>query len=205
LRALRYDRPMSGTRRSTVRAVLARTRDGLPIRIRLVRDEDARHADAFFGWLSAETRYLRFMHPVNELTPQILEDVLAQDGLKRVALVAELVQPTGAEPTPAVAIGRYAPTADPIACEVAITVGDSWQGRGVGRALLARLITLARRAGYREMRATALTSNSRMIALARAFRFDIQFIPGGDTAMRLSLGGDGPPRAAQPARTRGVS
>lgn len=152
-----------------------------------MRKEDARHAQAFFEWLSAETRYLRFMYSVKELTPQILEGAFTQDGLQRVVLVAEPLAPSGDEPTPAVAIGRYTPAPGEGACEVAITVGDAWQGRGVGGALLRRLTVLAQRAGYREMCATALTTNSKMIRLARACGFEIDVEPDGVTAMRLRL------------------
>lgn len=176
---------MSGIRRPSVRAITSRLRDGSLVRLRPIRKEDARHAEAFFQWLSEETRYLRFMYQVKELTPEILAGALAQDGLKRVALVAEPLDPAVSEPTPAVAIGRYAPTPDERVCEVAITVGDAWQGRGVGSALLRRLIVLARRAGYCEMCATALTTNTKMVKLARAFGFEIDSEPGGVTAMRL--------------------
>ena len=175
---------MVSIRRPVVRAVISRIRDGSHVRIRPIRKEDARHAEAFFQWLSEETKYLRFMYLVKELTPEILEGAFAQDGLKRVVLVAEPLDQTGNDPTPAVAIGRYAPASEG-ACEVAITVGDNWQGRGVGGVLLRRLIALARRAGYREMCATALTTNTKMIALARGFDIDIE--PDGVTAMRLRL------------------
>jgi acetyltransferase len=171
----------------TIRATRARLRDGSPVIVRPVRADDARYADAFFHWLSEETKYMRFMYPVKELTPDILAGVLRQDGLKRVALVAEPVQPADADPTPAVAIGRYAPTEDPAVCEVAITVGDSWQGRGVGRVVLKRLIALAARGGYTVMSAVALTANAKMVGLARAFGFEIHSEPGGITTMRRSL------------------
>lgn len=174
-------------RKPVIRVVRACLRDGTPVIVRPVRKDDARHAGAFFRWLSEETKYLRFMYPVRELTPDIMAGVFTQDGLKRVALVVEPAQPAADDPTPAVAIGRYAPTEDPAVCEVAITVGDPWQGRGVGRALLARLSALAARGGYTVMYAAALTTNSRMVGLARSFGFDIRSEPGGMTAMRRSL------------------
>jgi acetyltransferase len=178
---------MSAARRPVIRATEVRLRDGTSIVLRLVRPDDARYADAFFSWLSEETKYLRFMYQVKELTPEMLAGALAQDGLKRVVLVAEPTRQGSDEPTPAVAIGRYAPTPDPTECEVAITVGDSWQGRGVGRALLKRLIALAKRAGYRAMCATALTTNTKMIGLARAFGFEIRTEPAGVTTLRKTL------------------
>ncbi|MEP6701733.1 MAG: GNAT family N-acetyltransferase, partial [Betaproteobacteria bacterium] len=157
------------------------------VSLRPVRRDDEQFADAFFRWLSEETKYLRFMYQVKELTPAILEGVLHQDGLRRVVLVVEPIERSAADPTPAVAIGRYAPTSDPGECEVAITVGDPWQGRGVGRALLKRLIALARRGGYQTMSATALTANAKMVGLARAFGFEIRTRSGGETTMRKVL------------------
>lgn len=178
---------MPNPRVSLIRAVHARLRDGSPVLVRAVRKDDARHAEAFFHWLSEETRYLRFMYTAKELTPEMLSGVLKQDGLRRVALVVEPAQQAAGDPTPAVAIGRYTPTDDPAICEVAITVGDSWQGRGVGRAVLTRLIALATRGGYTTMSAVALTTNSKMVGLARAFGFTIHSEPGGTTNMRRSL------------------
>jgi acetyltransferase len=178
---------MPTARSPVIRSTRATLADGSRIVMRLVRPDDARYADAFFRWLSDETKYLRFMYAVKELSPDMVASALAQDGLKRVVLVAEPEQHPASDPTPAVAIGRYAPSPDPAACEVAITVGDPWQGRGVGRALLRRLIALAKRAGYRSMCATALTTNTKMIGLARAFGFEIHAEPAGVTTMRKSL------------------
>ena len=177
---------MSAPRNQVVRPLRTTLRDGTPVVVRAIRAEDARYADAFFAWLSEETRYLRFMYHVKEMTPEILAGALAQDGLRRVALVVEPAQPEG-NPTPAVAIGRYAPTEDPAVCEVAITVGDSWQGRGVGHAVLRRLITLAARGGYAVMSAVALTTNGKMVGLARSFGFEVHSEPGGITTMRRTL------------------
>jgi acetyltransferase len=172
---------------SVVRPVRAVLRDGSAIVIRPVRADDARYGQAFFAWLSDQTKYLRFMSPVKELTPKMLESALAQDGLRRVALVAEPARQDADLPTPAVAIGRYAPSPDPAECEVAVTVGDAWQNRGVGHALLGRLIVLACRGGYRTMVAVALATNDRMIALARSHGFVIDFEPGGVMTMRRAL------------------
>jgi len=178
---------MPAIRQPVIRATRTELRDGTSIIIRPVRPDDARHAGAFFDWLSDETKYTRFMYQAKELTPEILAGALTQDGLKRVVLVAEPVDQRSEDPTPAVALGRYAPTSDPVACEVALTVGDTWQGRGVGAALLARLIALAARGGYQAMCATALTTNAKMLRLARAFGFEIRADSGGVTTLEKAL------------------
>lgn len=189
---------MPAQRPPIIRPVRAQLRDGTPVLVRLVRAEDARYADAFFAWLSEETRYMRFMYPVKELTPDILAGVLTQDGFRRVALVVEPVQPVAGDPTPAIGIGRYVPTDDPAVCEVAITVGDPWQGRGVGRTVLTRLLVLAARGGYSVMSASALTANSKMVGLARSFGFEIHSEPGGLTTMRRTLPARIPTRTTRP-------
>src|SRR6202008_3621924 len=56
-----------------------------------------------------------------------------------------------------VGIARYIRDADdPQAAEIAVTIVDEWQGRGLGTELLSRLSDLARQAGIR--RFTALVS-----------------------------------------------
>ena len=177
----------NGTGRTpSIRPRRVTLRDGSVVVIRPVRPDDARYAPAFFDWLSEETRYMRFMYRVNELTPEMLRGALAQEGLRRVSLVAEPVLQAEGEPQ-AIALGRYAPTDDPDECEVALTVGDPWQRRGIGRVLLARLIAIAQRAGYRVMSATALSVNAKMIGLARAFGFTVSEQTGGVTTMRREL------------------
>ena len=171
-----------------VRATRVTLSDGTPVIVRPVRAIDGRNASAFFNWLSEETRYLRFMYHVSELTPEMLQGALAQDELRRVSMVVEPVTHAEGDP-PAIALGRYAPTDDPAECEVALTVGDSWQRRGVGRVLLTRLIALARRGGYRAMSASALTTNAKMIGLARRFGFEITEQSSGVTVMRRVLSG----------------
>ena len=164
-----------------------RLADGTRVVIRPAHSDDARHADRFFSWLSQESKYLRFQYPVKELTPTMVAAALAQDGLRRVALIAELTHGQTDATASVIAIGRYAPTPKPDECEVAITVADPWQGNGIGRALLGWLIDAAKRGGYRSMGAIALTTNDRMIALARSFGFDVHVESEGVTTMRKAL------------------
>ena len=167
--------------------VIKRLKNGTDAIVRPVGPDDARHADAFFRWLSDESKYMRFMYPVKELTPAIIAGALKQDGLARVALVVEPLHHEPGDLAPAVGIGRYTPTEEPGVCEVAVTVADPWQGHGVGRVVLERLLELAKRAGYKEMMATAFTANHKMIGLARAYGFSVHAEPGGITTMHRML------------------
>lgn len=65
-----------------------------------------------------------------------------------------------------VAVVRYVEVAgDPAVAEVAATVADDWQGKGLGRVLLAQLVARAREESYRALRATVLASNQRSVAM----------------------------------------
>lgn len=55
--------------------------------------------------------------------------------------------------------------------DVAVTVGDRWQGRGLGTALLARLIDRARGERHLALHADVLAENTASIAMLRRAGF----------------------------------
>ena len=55
--------------------------------------------------------------------------------------------------------------------EFALVVGDTWQGKGIGRRLLERLCGAARTAGYKALYGHILEANHDMLALARHLGF----------------------------------
>jgi RimJ/RimL family protein N-acetyltransferase len=67
-----------------------------------------------------------------------------------------------------VGIARYVRDADdPQAAEIAVTIVDDWQGRGLGTELLARLSERARQEGIRRFTALADPGNVAVAALLR--------------------------------------
>jgi GNAT superfamily N-acetyltransferase len=71
-----------------------------------------------------------------------------------------------------VAVVRYVQIpGEPGAVELAATVADEWQGRGLGGALLARLIERAADEGHAVLRASVLAINGRSIAMLRRAGF----------------------------------
>src|ERR1700730_2582514 len=87
--------------------------------------------------LSADSIYLRFFSPVSPPTAQQLERLTTIDYDDRMALVAEL---GGA----IVAVARYDRLNVPTDAEVAFTVQDDQQGRGLGTPILEHLAGNAR-------------------------------------------------------------
>jgi acetyltransferase len=145
------------------------------------------HADleVRFGLaLSAQSRYERFLGGGVKLTPQLLARLVNVDLTRDAALIATVAF-DGTE-TP-VGVGRYALTDDGRTAEIAVTVADAWQGCGLGRLLLERVIDAARRNGVRELTGDVLATNARMLALARRFGFRIEFHPEGGTLRRIVL------------------
>ena len=68
--------------------------------------------NAFFDWLSEETRYLRFMYQAKELTPEIAAGARLHRTDCAACRWSSSRCPAEGDP-PAIALGRYAPTDDP--------------------------------------------------------------------------------------------
>lgn len=126
--------------------------------------------------LSSETRYQRFMGGGVRFTPELLEQLLNIDSDRDLALVATVTL-DGRE-TP-IGIARFAGLPDGGTAEIAVTVADAWHGCGIGRALLARLIELARERGLRALVGDTLATNEPMIRLARSLGFTVRSHPDG--------------------------
>lgn len=119
-----------------------RLRDGTQAWVWPLLHSDREALAEEFESLSARTRRQRFLAPVAQLSDALLDALVDEvDGENHVALVlfAESV-PDSFEP---VAIGRLVRYDDvPDAADLAVTVKDAWQGRGVATALLPVLLAM---------------------------------------------------------------
>ncbi len=137
-----------------------RTRDGVAYGIREITASDRDRLFAFVAGLSPDTRYRRFLHAVGNLSEKELTSFTDLDHRDADALVA--VDDRG----DLIGVARYGRGTDaPDVAEVAVTVADRWQGRGVGTALLKRLAAAADRDGIRRFAASCFASNTEMINL----------------------------------------
>jgi acetyltransferase len=102
-----------------------------------------------------------------------------------------------------VGVARYAPEVDGLSHDFGIVVADAWQGRGLGEALLASLVSAAARAGVQQLTGLTLAENHAMRGLARRLGFEIERVPGDATVVRLWMALSGRPgardRSVQPA------
>ena len=138
-------------------------RDGSKVVIRPVRSADAPLLADGFARLSPESRRLRFLRRKDALSATELRYFTDVDHHDHEALGA--LDRAGGR---GVGIARYVRDAgDPHAAEIAVTVVDAWQGRGLGTELLAQLSGRARAEGIRRFTALVSADNAAMTALLR--------------------------------------
>ena len=140
-----------------------RLRDGSAVIVRPIRPDDAPTYLAAFEHLGPTSRYRRFLSPKPRLSEAEVRYFTAVDHRDHEALVAlDPVLHHG------VGVARWIrdPT-DPLTADVAVTVVDEWQGRGLGPQLLRRLGRSAAAHGVRRLRAEVLADNRPMLSVLR--------------------------------------
>lgn len=138
-------------------------RDGSAVLIRQVHSVDAPLLADGFARLSAQSRQMRFLTKKKELSPAELRYFTDLDHHDHEALGA-LDHADGR----GVGIARYIRNAqDPHAAEIAVTIIDDWQGRGLGTELLAQLSDRARQEGIRCFTALVAEDNKAIAGLLR--------------------------------------
>jgi acetyltransferase len=157
---------------------------GEAIRIRPIRPSDLELERRFVYGLSARSRYLRLLSG-RQVQPGELERWANIDPSREIALVALVGVDDDEEEVgfahcvvEDAAEGRW---------DFAIVIADAWQGRGLGRTLLGKLVEAARDAGATALSGITLAENHGMVALARRLGFRVRREEGDATVLRLEL------------------
>jgi nucleotide-binding universal stress UspA family protein/RimJ/RimL family protein N-acetyltransferase len=167
-------------------------RDGARATLRPIAPEDKPLLAASFERLSEESRYRRFLTPKNKLSPADLAYFVDVDHHDHEAIIA--VEPVTGEGQ---GVARYirSPEDEEVA-EVAVTVADDWQGRGLGRALLDRLTYRARQEGVRRFTALVQSDNPASLGLLEGVGDTQRQFDGGLVELVIEL----PPERGMGAR-----
>jgi len=154
--------------------------------VRPIRVSDVERLARMFGRLSPESIRYRFFSPLPRLSAPALRRLAEVDGRHRDALVA-------LDGDEIVAVARYSEIPESTSttreeAEIAVTVEDAWQRRGLGRRLARRLAVRARGRGYKTFIARMLADNRAALGLVRDLVPDASVVfAGGDYEARLPL------------------
>jgi acetyltransferase len=157
---------------------------GLPITLRPLRPEDADIEHDFVSGLSRETRQNRLLGGARAITREYIEDLTRIDYRTDMALAATHM--VGGKET-LIGVARYVREKQGDAAEFAIVLADAWQGRGIGRRLMEKLIEVARGRGVRQLYGEILALNQPMLGLMRRLGFHLERNPDDATVTRATL------------------
>lgn len=135
-------------------------RSGEVIFVRPIRPDDEPLMREMFYDFSENTKYLRFHAVTKSMPHNKLQVFCTVDYDSEMALIG-LYGPPGAEEI--VGVARYMTDAKKQSAEVAFTVGDAWQRKGLGTYLFERLLKIARGHGIGTFHAYVLAQNSGML------------------------------------------
>ncbi len=134
--------------------------DGTRIAFRSIHPTDEPKMRDLFYALSQQTLYYRFMCHMKRMPRRQLEEFIYVDHRTEVTIVGTIPDPSGEE---IVAVGGYYLDPETNRAEVAFTVHDRWQRKGIGTFLLKHLTRIAMRYGIKGFTAEVLPQNSAML------------------------------------------
>lgn len=115
-------------------------RDGTPAIIWPLLPTDGEALREMYRRLSPESRQRRFLSTLHELNDAMIQRLVGSvDGVHHLALLLVVLPPDGQEGPVGIARLIQDPD-DPAAADIAVTVADDWQGRGVGSALAREVV-----------------------------------------------------------------
>ena len=151
-------------------------KDGEEVTIRPIRPEDEPVMVKFHEGLSERSVYLRYFHLMN-LSQRVSHERLTRicfiDYDREMALVAERQHPVSGE-REILAVGRLTKVHGTNDAEVAVLVSDRFQGRGLGKELLARLVKVGADEKLTKLVADILPDNRDVMRICEKLSFNLR-------------------------------
>jgi GNAT superfamily N-acetyltransferase len=139
-----------------------------------------------FNRLSRQSKLSRFLSSPGKLTENQLRYLTELDYVHHLAWCA-YVDDDGEEA--GIGVARYVRLEQsPREAEFAVTVADEYQNKGVGRALLERLIESAREKGVRKFTGFVLRENAAMLHILESYPCRRRATDGGVLLMEFPIG-----------------
>ncbi|MEZ5594139.1 MAG: GNAT family N-acetyltransferase [Gammaproteobacteria bacterium] len=153
--------------------------DGEKIRLRLIQARDKQKLAEGFERLSAESRYRRCFSLKKALTLEELRFFTELDGHQHLAIGAVQLNADGSEGEGIGGARFIRLAAESDVAEFALAVVDEWQGQGLGRILLERLVQAAAERGINSFRCYLMTENVQLRGLLDRVAWNVQFHSDG--------------------------
>jgi len=151
--------------------------------IRRTRPDDRERIVQAFRALDPESVYKRFFVRKKELSGEELRRLTENDGIRDVVLVATVK--AGPQEI-IVGLGGY--VRNGASADIAFTVAEHYQGRGIASELLRRLTDIARRSGVSQFEADVLADNAPMLQVFQRSGLPMtETLSGGIVHLTLSL------------------
>lgn len=144
-----------------------RLTDGQKITIRAARPTDGPKIRRAFSLLDSRTRYMRFLSQKDKLTDEDVARITGADFENAIVLLATIGEGQDEAVIGGVSCFVVNPGAAQRDAEVAFTVEQDFQGRGVGAALMRHLARIAAAKGLHSLEAEVLCNNAPMLSVFR--------------------------------------
>jgi acetyltransferase len=151
-------------------------KDGTPVTIRPIRPEDEPGMVRFHETLSERSVYYRYFHMMNleqRTTHERLRRICFIDYDREMVLVAERRNSETGE-SEILGVGRMSKVQWINEAEVAVLVSDKWQGRGLGKELLARLLIVGANEKLDRLTAEILPDNRDVMHVCEKLGFSLE-------------------------------
>ncbi len=169
--------PKTAIRAYPTRYVAAWTmKDSNAVTIRPIRPEDEPAMVRFHETLSERSVYLRYFHLMNleqRTQHERLTRICFIDYDREMALVAERRNPETGE-SEILGVGRMMKIHGTTEAEVAVLISDKWQGRGLGKELLARLLIVGADEKLSKLTADILPDNREVMRICEKLGFTLK-------------------------------
>lgn len=157
---------------------------GRAVTLRPLQREDHDIELAFVSGLSPETRHNRLLGGAIRITREYIQRLTSVDLARDMALAAVVMHE---DHEALIGVARYVLDADGRGGEFALVIADAWQGRGIGRRLMEKLIAVARRRGLERIYGDVLSTNHRMLEFCLKLGFRLGRNPDDATVTRATL------------------
>lgn len=154
-------------------------KNGSLVQLRPIRPEDASSIMTLVKEMSPESRYFRFMHAINELSPRMVAQFTKLDYDRQMALVAT------DESDSVIGVSRYVISNDRLFGEFAISIAENWKSQGLASSLMKLLLEHARSQGLTSLQGDVLLTNTPMQALMKSLGFSSKQDPEDPEVLRF--------------------